>query len=40
MEQSRVCVSVLPGQQTVVSGVVVILEVDNIQLRVVVLAGL
>lgn len=33
-------VSLLPGQQTVVSGIVVILEVDNIQLRVVILTGL
>lgn len=32
--------SALPGQQAVVSGVVVILEVDHIQLRVVILTGL
>lgn len=40
LHQRRVCVSVLPGQQAVVSGVVVILEVDHIQLRVVILTGL
>lgn len=36
--RARACA--LPGQQAVVSGVVVILEVDHIQLRIVILTGL